>query len=67
MTVATYNMHDHADTDHFPWTPSGKLCLELIEAEIQRNGKFVYARENLSQVEFENFSRHVHFGWGEKI
>lgn len=66
MTVATFNIHNQADTDQFPWTPSGQLLLQLIEAEVQKNGKYIYARECLSQVEFENFTRHIQFGWGQK-
>lgn len=49
--------------EQLPWSPSGKLCLELILAEIEKNGKYVYGRENLSQIEFEDFTRSIHNGF----
>lgn len=60
MTVAEAYIRDKPAKEKFEWSPSGKLCLELIMAEVQKNGKFIYARENLSTIEFENFTREVY-------
>lgn len=60
MTVAETYIRDQPKKEAFEWSPSGKLCLELILAEVNKNGKFVYVRENLSTIEFENFTREVY-------
>ena len=44
----------------FSWSHSGQVCLELVEAEILKNGKYVYGRENLTQIEFEQYVRELH-------
>lgn len=60
MTIAETYIREKKKKERFEWSPSGKLCLELILAEVNKNGKFVYARENLSTIEFENFTREVY-------
>lgn len=66
MTIATFNLPQTIELDELPWSPSGLLLLELIEKEIRKNGVYVYARENLSQFDFEDFTRKYYLGGGEK-
>lgn len=65
MTIATYPT-PQTETEEFPWSPSGLVLLELIKSEISKNGQYVYARENLNQIEFEDFTRKIYAGGGQK-
>lgn len=50
-------MNEHTE---LPWTPSGRLLLQLIIREVEKNGKYVYGRENLASIEFEKYTRVVY-------